>query len=223
MIDPTTAAGLVAREVRTGARDGTATKVVVARRVYPTDQVDLWDAVTNRDRIPRWFMPVSGDLSVGGRYQLEGNAGGVVEQCDEPESFSVTWEFDEMLSWLRVTLSPHDDGTLLELLHEAHVEPEMWAQFGPGAGGVGWDLGLVGLGLHVASGEPVDPAEAAAFHTTPEGIEFTELAAAGWADAAIRDGDDPDEAREAAARTVAFYTVEPDGEAAPDPEDAEGH
>lgn len=217
LIDPTTAAGLVAREVRTGSRDGTATKVAVARRVYPTDQADLWDAVTNPDRIPRWFMPVDGDLSVGGRYQLQGNAGGVVEQCDEPESFGVTWEFGEMMSWLQVTLVPHDDGTLLELVHEAHVEPEMWAQFGPGATGVGWDLALVGLGLHVTSGEPVDPAEAAAFSTTPEGIEFVELAAGGWADAAITNGDDPDEARAAAARTVAFYTT------VPEPGDAEGH
>jgi hypothetical protein len=40
--------------------------------LYPASQSDLWDAVTNADRIPRWFLPVSGDLRLGGHYQLEG-------------------------------------------------------------------------------------------------------------------------------------------------------
>lgn len=79
--DPVAAAGLVTREVRGGVRDGVATKVAIARRVYSASQSDLWDALTNADRIPRWFLPVSGDLRLGGRYQLEGNAGGAVERC----------------------------------------------------------------------------------------------------------------------------------------------
>src|SRR3546814_4343737 len=62
IIDPVATAGLVAREVRTGSRDGVPTKIAVATRTYPTDQADLWDAVTNPDRIPRWFLPVSGEL-----------------------------------------------------------------------------------------------------------------------------------------------------------------
>lgn len=210
MNDPVAAARLATREVRTGSRDGEATRIAVTRRTYPTDRADLWDAVTNPERLPRWFLPVSGDLSEGGRYQLEGNAGGTVEECDEPETFRVTWEFGDMLSWLAVTLTPADGGTVLELEHEAPVDDETWEQFGPGATGVGWDLAMRGLGLHVDSGEPVDPEVGAAFPTTPEGIEFVELAAADWADAAIDDGDDAETAREAAARTVAFYTTAPE-------------
>src|SRR5215472_7369827 len=114
-IDPLTAAGLVTRVVRSGTRDGAPTKIAIASRVYQTGQADLWDALTNADRIPRWFLPVSGDLRVGGRYQLEGNAGGVVERCKEPESFSVTWEFGGMLTWLEVTLTPDGGRTTLEL------------------------------------------------------------------------------------------------------------
>jgi uncharacterized protein YndB with AHSA1/START domain len=105
-IDPLATAGLVTREVRSGSRDGAATKIAVARRTYSTDQADLWDALTNAERIPRWFLPVSGNLEPGGRYQLEGNAGGVIENCDEPESFAVTWEYGQMMSWLEVTLIP---------------------------------------------------------------------------------------------------------------------
>jgi uncharacterized protein YndB with AHSA1/START domain len=216
-LGPADAAGLVTREVRSGTRDGAPTKIVVARRTYPTDQADLWDALTNAERIPRWFLPVSGDLRVGGRYQTEGNAGGVVESCQEPESFAVTWEFGEMTSWLRISLFPDGEGTTLELLHEAQLDPDMWGQFGPGAVGVGWDLGLMSLDRHLATGAPVDPVEGAAFPLSREGTEFVRQAASEWADAAVKDGDEAGPAREAAARTLAFYTVAPEA----DPENAE--
>jgi uncharacterized protein YndB with AHSA1/START domain len=207
--DSVATTGLVTREIRSGSRDGAPTKIAIARRTYPTDQADLWHALTDGDRIPRWFLPISGDLRVGGRYQLEGNAGGVIESCEEPEAFAVTWEYGGMVSWLEVTLTPADDGTTLELAHEAHVDPALWGQFGPGAVGVGWDLALRGLGLHIESGAPVDPDEAA-FPTTPAGVEFVRGAAAGWADAAVGDGDEPGLAHEAAERTVGFYTTAPE-------------
>lgn len=211
LTDPATTAGLVAREIRTGSRDGHPTKIAVARRTYRTDQPDLWNALTDPDRISRWFVPVTGDLREGGHYQLEGNASGTVERCDEPRTLAVTWEFGGMVSWLTVTLAPTGDGTTLELVHEAPVDPDLWEQFGPGAVGVGWDLALMGLGLHVESeGAPaVDPSEAAAWTVSPEGVRFVERAADGWADAAVADGDEASSAREAARRTVDFYTVEP--------------
>jgi uncharacterized protein YndB with AHSA1/START domain len=209
-IDPVATAGLVTREVRSGSRDGAETKIAIARRTYKTDQADLWDALTNAERIPRWFLPITGNLEPGGRYQLEGNAGGVIERCDEPESFAVTWEYGQMMSWLEVTLTPAGDGTTLELAHEAHVEPDVWGQFGPGAVGVGWDLALMGLGEHIESGAPVDKERALAFPTSPEGVEFVKRAATDWADAAVGDGDEPGAAREAADRTVGFYTTPPE-------------
>ncbi|WP_108252808.1 SRPBCC domain-containing protein [Planctomonas deserti] len=217
MTDTTnTEAALIGREVRTGSRDGRSTKIAVARRTYPADRQDLWDALTNPERIPRWFLPVEGDLRVGGRYQLIGNAGGVVERCDRPSSFAATWEMGDMVSWLEVTLTPADEGTTLELVHEAFVDPDLWGQFGPSAVGIGWDLGLLGLGMHLASGESVDPDLAANFLTWPEGIAFARASASGWADAAAADGDDPLQAREAAERTVAAYTAVPETESEPE-------
>ncbi|MBH0781156.1 SRPBCC family protein [Nocardia bovistercoris] len=210
LTDPTAIAGLVTREVRSGTRDGAPTRIAVARRTYPTDRGDLWDALTDAERLPRWFLPVSGDLRVGGRYQLEGNAGGVVERCDEPESFAVTWEMGPQMSWLEITLSVDGAGTRLELVHEAQVDPEFWTQYGPGAVGVGWDLALMGLGLHLASGEPVDPAAGLEFPTTPEGIAFVRTAATGWAEAAAADGDEPIAAHTAAEQTIVFYTTVPE-------------
>ncbi|MBO0855831.1 MAG: SRPBCC family protein [Nocardia sp.] len=208
--DPAAVAGLMTREVRTGEREGTPTRIAIARRDYRTDQADLWNALTDRDRIPRWFLPVSGDLAVGGRYQLEGNAGGTVQECRPPQRFSVTWEMGPAVSWLQITLTPVESGTTLELRHEMPVDPEFWKRFGPGAVGVGWDLALMGLHLHLETGAAVDPAEGQRFPLTPEGNSYVRTAATGWADAAIADGDDTDAARAAGAQTITFYTVEPE-------------
>jgi len=138
-------------------------------------------SLTNADRIPSWFLPVSGDLRVGGRYQLQGNANGVIERCTEPESFAVTWEFGGALSWLAVTLTPDGERTTLELAHQTPVDPERWARYGPSAVGIGWDLALIGLGQHLDRGAAVDPREAAAFLASPDGVEFVRIAATGWA------------------------------------------
>lgn len=210
--DPVAAAGLVAREIRTGSRDGRPTRIAIARRRYAADRPDVWDTLTNPERLPRWFLPVSGDLVVGGRYQLEGNAGGVVESCDAPESLAVTWEYGDQLSWLRVELSEAGGGTTLELAHEAHVDPELWAQFGPGAVGLGWDLAFYALGLYLTTGEAIDPAEGLAWPTTPEGTRFVRAAGEDWAAAAIRDGDDAEQARAAAQGAIAAYTTQPEGD-----------
>lgn len=214
--DPIRTARLVAREVRNGERAGQPTKVVVARRTYATDRADLWEAITDQERLPRWFAPVTGELRIGGRFQVEGNAGGVVERCEEPESFAITWEMGEATSWVTVALRPVDDGTALELVHEAPVDPEFWNQFGPGAVGIGWDLALLGLGLHVDSGAPVDREVAEVFTFTTEGRSFVAHAAREWADGAVDAGDEHVAAHEAASRTIAFYTTDP-SEAAEQP------
>ena len=62
-------------------------------RLYDTSVDDLWDALTSKERIPRWFLPVEGDLKLGGRYQLKGNAGGTITACTPPNHFAATWEF----------------------------------------------------------------------------------------------------------------------------------
>ncbi len=218
--DPAATAGLVTRQVRTGTRDGTLTRVAVARRTYATDQADLWNAVTDPERLRRWFSPVTGDLAEGGHYQVQGNAGGTVLRCDPPRSFSLTWEFGPMTSWVTVNVAEDDDGARLELLHEAPVDPDMWEMFGPGAVGVGWDLSLMGLGMHLESGASVDHDDAEAWAISPNGVEVTRQFAGAWADAAVADGDDHDLAHEAAARTVAFFTTPPDPAATSGDDDA---
>ncbi len=197
------------REVRTGERGGQLTKIAIGRRSYPAELADVWDALTNVERLPRWFLPISGELKVGGRYQFEGNAGGQVETCRKPELIKTTWEFGGMVSWLEIRLSADGEETAVELRHEAHVDPEFWKQFGPGAVGVGWDLGFLGLGSHLESGAD-RPADADTWSLSPEGQEFVRYAGDDWARAAIADGDDPEAAQKAAAGTFAFYTTAPE-------------
>lgn len=49
----------------TRQHDGREAKVVVLHQTFDTDIDDVWDACTNAERIPRWFLPVSGDLRLG--------------------------------------------------------------------------------------------------------------------------------------------------------------
>ena len=55
------------------------------RRDYAAPIDDVWDALTNPSRIGRWFLPISGDLRLGGTYQFDGNAGGRILECDRPD------------------------------------------------------------------------------------------------------------------------------------------
>lgn len=184
---------------------GEARVSTIARR-YPTTVEDLWEACTDPERIARWFMPVSGELALGGRFQLEGNAGGTIERCDPPASFAATWEFAGQLSWIELRLTAEGaEETLLTLEHVAHVD-DHWREYGPAATGVGWELGLLGLALHLASGGSFDPADGAAWAASAEGRRMMALSAAAWGEAAIAAGEEPGEARAAAERTRAFYT-----------------
>jgi uncharacterized protein YndB with AHSA1/START domain len=185
---------------------GTA-RVLTTSQSFAATLDELWDACTSAERIPRWFLPISGDLRVGGRYRLEGNASGTIERCDPPRSFAATWEYGDEVTWIEVRLEPDRDGrTRLTLEHVAHVDDERWLQYGPGAMGVGWELALMGLGLHLATGAANDPAEFAAWTVSPDGVEFVTRSSRGWADASIAAGTDATEAGAAGERTTAFYT-----------------
>lgn len=184
-----------------------AARVLTASQAYDGTVEELWDACTSAERIPRWFMPVSGDLRAGGHYQLEGNASGTIERCEPPRFFSATWEYGGEVTWIEVAFAPEGaDRARLTLEHIARVEDERWLEYGPGAVGVGWDLALMGLGLHLATGAANDPAAAAAWMGSPEGVAFITRSSRGWADASVAAGTDPDAAHAAEERTTAAYT-----------------
>jgi uncharacterized protein YndB with AHSA1/START domain len=210
MIDVTHQISSVDRVVGTRTLSAGEARTVAVSRVYDTPPEDLWDACTNPERITRWFMPISGDLRPGGRFELHGNASGTIERCEPPHSVDATWEYGGQISWieLRLTAEP-GGGTRFALEHIAHVD-DLWGQYGPGAVGVGWDGGLLGLTLHLAGGgEALDRGAVEAWQASDEGRRFYALASERWADASVAAGTDAADAQAAAARTTAFYTGEP--------------
>lgn len=199
-------------ERRVGSRTlpaGKASTVTIIRTfTAPIDEV--WDAVTNAERIPRWFLPVSGELRLGGRYQLEGNASGVIERCEPPRSFAATWEYGGDVTWIELNLSDAGGRTRLQLEHIAHVDDARALEFGPGAVGVGWDLGIMGLAQHLEAGDAaLVPSEAEAWMVSDEGRQFVAASSDRWCEASIAAGAKPEEARAAAERTTAFFTGTP--------------
>jgi uncharacterized protein YndB with AHSA1/START domain len=201
----------VSRTVGSRTLEAGEARVVTISQTYKADADDIWDACTNPERIPRWFLPVTGDLRVGGQYQLVGNASGTVLSCDPPTAFTATWEYGGQVSWIAVRVSPTADGARFELEHTAHVDDELWAQYGPGAVGLGYDMAFVGLYLHLTSGgATVDPAQAQAWFFSPEGLRFITEASTAWGEASAAAGTDPAAARAAAERTTTAYTTVPD-------------
>jgi uncharacterized protein YndB with AHSA1/START domain len=207
MIDNDRHVNSVRRELGDRPVEGGEAIVGTISQVYPTGIDDMWDAVTNPDRIVRWFAPVAGEFKEGGSYQITGNASGTVTSCDKPRGYDLTWEFAGQMSWVEVRLTPEGDGTRFQIEHIAQVPGEFWEQFGPGATGVGWDLSLLGLARHLQDPSAVpDPEEIAVWHETAEGQAFLRASADGWGAAAAAHGVEPDLAKAQAERTYKFYT-----------------
>ncbi|MBR0894944.1 SRPBCC family protein [Bradyrhizobium tropiciagri] len=212
-IDPVAYVGAVVRDVAVRERDGKPARAVIATRSYDTDIADLWDALTNPERIPRWFLPISGDLRLGGRYQFQGQAGGEITTCEPPRRLAVTWEAMGTVSWVTVTLAEDSaGGTRLELEHLSLIEGDFWDRYGPGAVGVGWDLALMGFALYIAAGlgGQFDRAAAAAWPGSEDGKDFIRRSSSDWCSASIKAGTDEAAARRAGANTTAFYCGEPE-------------
>ena len=139
---------------------------------------------------------------------MEGNAGGTIVACEPLSHFGLTWEFAGDVSWVEVQVGQEEGGRVeLTLTHTALLS-EHWDQFGPGAVGVGWEMGFLGLALHLADPLEFKP-DIEEFATSAEGRAFITGSSEGWAEAAIAAGTDAASAANAAAgRTKAFYTGE---------------
>ena len=214
MIDVIREIEAVRREVgqeRIPAGDGRSVRL---EREYDAPIEEVWDAVTNPERISRWFLPLSGDYRVGGRYQLEGNAGGTILECDRPNQLKVTWVYGQEtseadVSEVVVRLSAIDAGTTRLLLQHTAVVPEdRWEEYGPGAVGVGWDGAMLGLTLHLRTGRTVDDPEA--WQLSDEGREFNTRSSEAWGEANRVAGADPEVAARGVANSTAFYVPAPE-------------
>jgi uncharacterized protein YndB with AHSA1/START domain len=204
MIDVASELKAIHRQVSKGPAEGGESVSVLLRRSYDAAIEDVWDAMTDPDRVKRWFLPLSGDLRVGGAFQLEGNAGGEILNCEPPRLLKVTFGGPSSLVELRLS-AEGDDGTVLELEHTVPIE-----MAGSGAGalyvGPGWDGALLALGLFLRGVVSDDPVAAG---NSPQGLEFSRESVHAWVTAVESSGtagaDDI-----AAATTVSLAQFAPD-------------
>ena len=188
----------VQRLVGTRVLEAGEARTVTVIQTYDAAVEDVWDACTNPERIPRWFLPVSGDLRLGGRYQLEGNAGGTITTCEPPHRLQLTWQFgDTEPSLVSLELAPASDDTTELVLRHTVPEDDHWAQYGPGAVGVGWDGALAGLTAFIAGDVGPNDDQLMA--------DFMRMSADLWGAAHQATAATAEAAQDAAARTRAAY------------------
>jgi len=132
---------------------------------YDTDIDDLWSAITDPDRLARWFGEVDGELSLGGEFRVQiadaGERTGQVEACDAPQRLSVTTrETDESYrrgqgvppfdaAW-DITLTADGDQTTL-VIEVKGMPLDKIAFFG-----AGWQIHAENLAAYLAGRKPDD-------------------------------------------------------------------
>lgn len=203
--------GATLREVENAERDGKATHIVRVARTYATTPGDLWTALTNKERIRRWFAEVSGDFECGGRFSIKGNANGKIIACAAPKLFALTWEFGGNVSWVTIKIKNADEGVHLTLEHELASDEQSeahWQTYGPGATGVGWELALLGLEAHQINPKQSLLEAAANWMEGAQGKATVRNWAQAWGAAHIQAGGSVQSAKDAAERTAKFYTGE---------------
>jgi uncharacterized protein YndB with AHSA1/START domain len=214
MIDIAHQVAAIHREVGRRPVAGSEGISVVLRRTYDAPIEDVWSALTEPDRVKRWFYPLSGDLRAGGSFQLEGNAGGEILRCEPPRSLTVT--FGGETSVVQISLSSEgDEVTMFEFAHTVPIE-----MAGSGAGalyvGPGWDGGLLALDLYLHGEMSDDPIAAA---SSPEAQEFSRQSVTSWVAAVTASGTATD-AEISAAAEVSLKQFSPDL-SAPSPESSD--
>ena len=185
---------------------------VELQRSYDAPIDEVWKALTEPDRLQRWFYPVSGDLRPGGTFQLEGNAGGEIVECASPRLLKVT--FGGASSVVQLRLSSQDGGgTVLDFEHTVPLE-----MAGSGAGalyvGPGWDGALTSLHLYLHGEVADDPAAAA---SSPEGQELCRQSIAAWVAVIGASGTATDD-EIAAGKAAAMQQFAPDLAGTPSPD-----
>ena len=124
--------------------------VVRVEDLYHTDIEDLWDAVTNPDRLARWIATVPDDIQKGNEFNASFTSGFEgrcrIEVCERPHRLLVTaWDPETGdASTIEAQLARAVDGTHL-VIEESGVPVEQLAGYG-----AGWQVHAEDLAGHVA-------------------------------------------------------------------------
>lgn len=187
---------------RIPAGDGRSVRL---RRGYQASLEGVWAALTDVDQISRWFLPVTGEVHRGGAFAFEGNLRGTVLHCEPMRLFTLAMVIgDSPASEVVVRLSNGTGETIIELEHTAVVDERFWAEFGPGATGVGWDLALLGLHLHLRN-EAIVTANPKAGQHSPEFTSLTAFSSRAWGATLLAAGASAAEVATVVEHTAALY------------------
>lgn len=193
----------IIRKVEADCKDKQGTYAAISYSFYNTKIDDLWEALSSKERIPRWFTHVEGDLKIGGTFQIKDNASGTILQCQAPNSLSFTWEFAKDVSWVDLALtSTGENNCQLRLQHQALAQGTHFSTYGPGATGIGWDLALVSLLHYIHTQETLNEDEILASSSYKD---FVSLAAKEWGNAAINAGFDQESSQTQVKACEEFY------------------
>jgi uncharacterized protein YndB with AHSA1/START domain len=96
-------------------------RVAIFQRRYAAPIEDVWDACTNPDRLRRWYVPVTGELRVGGTFQQAGMGSVEVLSCEAPHRLKLS--LGKGADEIELSLSASEDGiTTLELQHATTID-----------------------------------------------------------------------------------------------------
>ena len=159
-------------------------RTALMRRRYDAPIEDVWDAITDPERISRWFIKPTGDLRVGGTFKLEGNASCEILRCEAPRLLRVSWSYPgRPVDEVEVRLSLGEGGeTVLELEHASVAEVFITNDSETGTWGIGagWEAQLDYLAKYL-HGELPDVPAAEWWEPTPEDEELGNRRGHAWA------------------------------------------
>jgi len=131
--------------------------VVRVEERYATDIDDLWSALTDPDRLARWYGRVDGELGLGGEFRMSVDASGWegtgrVEACEPPRRLMVTTKelSESFRKTVEATLTSEDDHTVL-VIEVRGMPLDKIAFFG-----AGWQIHTEDLAAYLAGGERGD-------------------------------------------------------------------
>jgi len=131
--------------------------VVRVEERYATDIDDLWSALTDPDRLARWYGQVDGELGLGGEFRMSVDASGWegtgrVEACEPPRRLMVTTKelSESFRKTVEATLTSEDDHTVL-VIEVRGMPLDKIAFFG-----AGWQIHTEDLAAYLAGGERGD-------------------------------------------------------------------
>ena len=189
--------GAVQRGLGSLEHRGKPARALTAERTYGATATDVWDALTNPERLPRWFLPVEGDLRLGWPVPAQGQRGW------HDRALRPAARARRVLGVRRRHQLGRGRPERVRRRHHAGAAPHAadaptstgsaTGQAPSGSAGTSRCSGCAPRG----GGETVDPAAFEAWRQSDDGRDFMTRSSDAWRDADVAGGTDPADARDA--------------------------